>query len=100
MAEEKQSLIEYRLDQIEEKIDTIMDVMSRQQEDSVEIKSIAKKQSEIIETMKDHEQRIRKCETQPATTKSEKWDLAMKTVLTTFVIGVVTYILFKLGLSK
>ena len=92
-------LINYRLDQIEGKIDSIMDVMSRQQEDSAEIKTLSKKQVEILETLKDHEQRIRKCETQPQTSKAEKWDLIMKTIMTVLATGVISFVLVKVGLK-
>lgn len=96
---DEESLIKYRLDQIEEKIDSIMDIMSRQQEETAEIKSISKKQVEILETLKDHEARIRKCENQPATSKAEKWDLIMKTIITVLATAVVSFILVKAGLK-
>lgn len=97
--EKPNQLIEYRLDQIEGKIDALMDITSRQQEDSNEIKNLAKKQVEILDTLKDHEQRIRKCETQPVTSKAEKWDLIMKTIMTVLATGVISFVLVKVGLK-
>lgn len=101
-----QDSIEYRLEQQEQHLDTIDEKLDKMTElitktalQGEEIKNMTKQQASMLNSLQDHEKRIRVLEIVPERNKAANWDKVVDIIVKTIMAAVLAVVLAKIGLS-
>lgn len=96
---EKNSLVEYRLNIIEEKIDNLTEIVGRTTETVHDLKKLQNDAQCAEEALKDHEKRIRELELLPTKSKAARFQEIIDALYKALVMGGIIAVLAKMGLS-
>ena len=91
--------VNFRLSQIEDSIKDLRTVVLETKLQERDIKDLTEQQTELLQAINAHDNRIKNLEQKPLQDKAAKWQYIMDFIFKVLVAASVTYILSKIGIN-